>query len=151
VREAKSKKLSDVSYTSKPHDPIVFFLDRCLGKNIVADTLRKEGALVETHDDHFAPDAKDEEWLLPVGSKKWIIFTKDQRIRYRNPEKLAVKKAKACVFTISGGDLKGIEMAEVFIKALPKIKKFVKKHQPPFIARVTKSGNVAMLVDFRIN
>ena len=34
---------------------------------------------VEIHDDHFAPDAKDEEWLTVVGRKEWIVITRDER------------------------------------------------------------------------
>lgn len=130
---------------------MTFFLDRCLGKNIIASALRKVGILVEIHDDHFSQDAKDEEWILPVGGDGWIIITKDKHIRYRNSEKLAVKKANARMFAISGGNLKGIEMANILVKALPKIDKFILKHKPPFIARITKSCNVYMLVDLKIN
>jgi uncharacterized protein with PIN domain len=131
---------------SKPPDPPVFFIDRSLGKKI-ADALRVKGIQVEVHDDHFSPDEKDEVWLLCVGRKGWIILTKDKRIRYRNIEKHAVKKANTSIFTLLRGDLKAIEMANIFIKALPKIKRFISKHRPPFIAKVTKSGSVSMLVD----
>jgi hypothetical protein len=45
----------------RPEAP-TFFLDRSLGKNLVAEALRTAGVQVEVHDDHFAPDAKDEDW-----------------------------------------------------------------------------------------
>lgn len=47
--------------------PVTFFLDRSLGKEIVAEALRVAGAHVEIHDDRFPPDAKDEDWLNEVG------------------------------------------------------------------------------------
>jgi hypothetical protein len=59
--------------------PVTFFLDRSLGKEIVAQALRAAGADVEIHDDHFPPDAKDEDWLTEVGSLGWIVLTKDRR------------------------------------------------------------------------
>jgi hypothetical protein len=37
-------------------------------------------------------------------------------------------------------------MAEVFVHALPAIRRFVASHQPPFIAKVTRRGTVSMLV-----
>jgi len=49
----------------------------------MAGVLRDAGLDVEIHDDHFAPDAKDEEWLSAVGRKQWIVVTRDERIRYR--------------------------------------------------------------------
>jgi hypothetical protein len=37
-------------------------------------------------------------------------------------------------------------MAEAFVKALPKMRQFVARYEPPFIARVTKTGSVFMLL-----
>ena len=71
-----------MSSGSKPPEPSVFFIDRSLGKKIVAQALRDIGETVEIHDDHFAPDAKDEDWLVEVGKRGWIVLTKDDRIRY---------------------------------------------------------------------
>ncbi len=67
--------------------PIVFFLDRNLGKYTIAEALRQAGANVEIHDDHFQSDAKDEEWLGEVGRRGWIILTNDKKIRYRSNER----------------------------------------------------------------
>jgi len=64
-------------------DPLIFFLDRSLGKHIVADALRQAGAEVQLHDDYFSQDARDEEWLQEVGRRGWIVLTKDDRIRCR--------------------------------------------------------------------
>lgn len=83
-----------------------------------------------------------------MGQNRWVILTKDQRIRYNEPEVIAVRQANARVFTLFGGNLQAKEMAKIFIKALPKIKRFALKHQPPFIAKITKSGNVSMLVNY---
>lgn len=145
AREAISWKQSGVN--SKPPDPLIFFVDESLGNKVIANALRKESVIVKIHNDYFPPGAKDEEWLLSVGKKGWIILTKDKRIRYRNIEKHAVRDANASIFTLLKGDLKAIEMANIFIKALPKIKIFISNHRPPFIAKVTKSGGVSMLVD----
>jgi hypothetical protein len=49
--------------------PLIVFLDRSLGKHIVAEALRQAGAAVEVHDDHFLQDARDEEWLREVGQR----------------------------------------------------------------------------------
>ena len=50
----------------------------------MAGALRKAGLKIEIHDDHFAPDAKDEERLTVAGHKQWIVVTRDERIRYRD-------------------------------------------------------------------
>ena len=56
----------------------VFFLDRSLGKHIIAEALRQAGQDVRIHDDHFRQDTTDEEWLRQVGGQGWIVLTKDK-------------------------------------------------------------------------
>ena len=62
----RSKKRSGVSSKPPPDEPTLF-LDRSLGKHIIADRLRSEGIKVEVHDDHLPADAPDEDWLALVG------------------------------------------------------------------------------------
>ncbi len=56
-------------------------------------------------------------------------------------------KAKVGVFTLMAGDLQGAEMAGIFIKALPAMKRFILRHPPPFIAKITKSSSISLLID----
>jgi predicted nuclease of predicted toxin-antitoxin system len=100
---------------------------------------------VHIHDDHFLPDAKDEEWLTAVGRQGWVVLTKDTRIRYRNLERAALMRAGVGAFVLTAGDLKGDEMAQIFVKALPAISRFLAKHRKPFIAKVTRGGSVSKL------
>ena len=93
AREKRSKRPSVASSGSKPPEALIFFIDRSLGKKIVAQALRDSGETVEIHDDHFLPDAKDEDWLVEVGSRGWIVLTKDDRIRYRVTERTAIMSA----------------------------------------------------------
>jgi len=48
---------------------LVFLIDRCLGRNIVAQALREVGETVEIHDDH-APARED-------------VVVQDERLRKR--------------------------------------------------------------------
>lgn len=130
---------------SKLPEPPIFFLDRSLGKKRVATALRQAGAILYIHDDHFPPDAKDEDWLTKVGQRGWIVLTKDHRIRYRQVERLALMRAGVAAFILTSGDLQGEEMAQIFVKALPQIKRFLQKHRKPFIAKITKDGSVSLL------
>lgn len=85
-------------------------------------------------------------WLTRAGQKNWIVLTKDHRIRYRNLERAALMKAGVGAFVLTAGDLKGDEMAQIFVKALPAISRFLRKHRRPFIAKVARSGSVSMLL-----
>jgi len=116
------KKRSGASYRSKRDSPLELFVDRCLGKNILPDALRKLlNLLVHIHDDYFAPDEQDHLWLPKVAAKGWIILAKDKDIRHRKIELEAVLNNNACMLTFGKGDYSAQEMAEAFRLALPKL------------------------------
>ena len=119
-------------------EPLIFFLDGNLGKYEIADALRQAGAEVQIHDDHFRQGTRDVEWLSEVGQRRWIVLTKDTQIRYRTPERVALMQAGVRAFVLTAGNLSGREMADVFVQALPAIRRFVANHQPPFIRHYRK-------------
>ncbi len=143
AKDSKSKKRSAAN--SKLPEPIVFFLDRALGNKVIADALRAAGAEVRIHSDHFAAAAPDAEWLIEVGRQGWIVLTKDSKIRYRTIERMALINARVGAFVLVSGNLSGLAMADVFVKALPAMRKFVAKNPPPFIARVYRDGKINRL------
>ena len=55
------KKLTKQSAASSGQPEFTLFVDRSLGKHLVAEALRLAGAAVEIHDDHFPVDARDVE------------------------------------------------------------------------------------------
>ncbi|HML96433.1 MAG TPA: hypothetical protein PKC29_13500 [Thermodesulfobacteriota bacterium] len=143
----KSRKRSDTGYGKRPPEQLVFFLDRALGKHKVANILlssqdKYEGIEIVVHclDDHFPPDAADEEWLRHAGENSWIVITKDKKIRYRKPEFEMVRRHKVRMFTLTSGNITAEEMGEILSKSIPAIGKFVSAMQPPFIVTISKTG-----------
>ena len=136
----RSKKPS----AAKPPDRIVFFIDRSLGVEPIRTELINSGLVVEIHDDHFARDEQDRVWLRTVGERGWVVLTKDQRLRYRPLEIAALRASKARVFVLTAGNLRGMEIATVFLAALPRICKVLHSLPGPFVARVSESGHVAI-------
>ena len=121
-----------------------FFIDRALGRKAVADALRKAGAKIEVHDDHFSMGALDIEWLPVVGERGWLILTKDDAIGRRLLEQIAVASSGARVFVLASGNLTGSAMADIFVAALTRMQKFSQGNSQPFIAKVYKRGTVRM-------
>jgi hypothetical protein len=117
----KSKKRSAAS-SKQPE--LVLFLDRNLGRSVVAERLRREGVRVEVHDDHF-PDQRtsNEEWLRFAGERGWVVLTPDAKIRYRVNERTAVQSARVRQFVLTARTLTGSEIGEVLVKALPRIRR----------------------------
>lgn len=141
----KSKKRSAANSKSKPPSPPPFFVDRSVGKHIVPSALRQAGVVCHAHDDHFAPDAPDENWLKRAGAAGWVVITKDTRIRYREPERAALIAANVRAFVFTTADLNGAEMADMVVQALPAIARLCARMRTPFIARIGKGGRLNVL------
>ncbi|HEU4685267.1 MAG TPA: hypothetical protein VFS39_12260 [Nitrospira sp.] len=137
---SKLKKPSGANSPWKQLEHHVFFLDRSLGKKRIATALRRTGARVHVHDDYFPPDAKDEDWLAQVGQRGWIVLTKDHRIRYRHVERLALMNAGVAAFILTSGDLQGEEMAHIFIKAFPRIARFLQNTPSRSLLELPETG-----------
>jgi hypothetical protein len=141
-----SKRRSAANSGSTPPDVAhVFFIDRSLGQKIIAENLRQGGVTVEIHNHHFSQNALDEDWLSEVGERGWIVLTKDDRIRYRPAALEAYRRNKVRVFIFGSGEMKAQEMADAFIKALPRISRVVRNNPAPFFARISRIGLVSLL------
>jgi hypothetical protein len=112
----------------------------------MAGILRDAGLRVEIHDDHFAQDAKDEEWLMVVGQRQWVVVTRDERIRYRAAGRQAIRRAKVRMFVlVARGNLRIEALAEIFLKAFPKVRVIAAEVKPPFIAKIWRDGDIAVV------
>jgi len=122
----------------------VFFVDRSLGRYDVPAALREAGESVEMHDAHFPSGTTDPEWLRLVGERKWVVLTKDYRIKHRPLQREAIRSGGIRQFTFVSGQVRGVDMAAAFVRALPAMKRLLDTHAGPFIAKVFKDGRVAM-------
>ena len=107
--------------------------------------LRSAGADVRVHDDLFEQDETDERWLSEVGRRGWVVLTKDSRIRYRSLERDALINAGVRAFVLTARDMTGHEMGESFVRALARMIAFARRVRGPFIARVSRTGTVAIV------
>ena len=122
-----------------------FFVDRSLGGNVVADALKRAGEMVVVHDDVFEPNAADTTWLAEAGKRDWIVLTKDARIRTNELERTALLQARVAAFMLGRGDRRAVDMAAAFLKAMPQMKKALRKWGRPLIGVVTIDGAVSLL------
>ena len=142
-QKKKSKKRSATN-SSRPLEDVVFFIDRSLGRKAVAEALRATGAMVEVHDDHLPQGAKDEEWLAYVGARHWVALTQDDRIRFHSHERLALLQASVRAFVLTAKGLRGEDNGAIIVRALPAIRRLLRKHPGPFIASINRGAGVAM-------
>ncbi len=142
----RSKKRSVANSKQLP-DPRVLYLDRNLGKHVIASALRAAGHTVEVHDDHLPGDAPDEQWIKLVGDRGWVALTKDKNIRYRHAEFEAIREHGARVVVIRAKNLVGQDLANLVVKHHERIQKFASINEAPFVAGLDRTGTLK-LYDF---
>lgn len=98
------------------------------------------------HKERFRHDVSDVEWLTSAGREGWVVLTRDKNIRLREIERNALVSAKVAAFVFTGGNASGIETTEAIVAALPRMNKFLAQNRPPFICRITASGQVELLL-----
>lgn len=99
--------------------PPGFFLDRSLGRHIVADALRAEGLLVQTLAERYPETeefVQDEVWIREVTADGLVILVKDDRIRRKPREQQAILDSGARAFVVTNASLTGDQLAELFIE-----------------------------------
>jgi hypothetical protein len=145
-RRSRRQSATSSRSSQEPREEVVFFVDRSLGRKRFPTPLHDAGLTVEIHDDHFAPDAEDEVWLSEIGKRGWIAITKNERIRYRTIERVALMVARVRAFILSRGKIPAVELAAIFLRALPRVRRVVAMHRGPFIARITRGSKVKVIV-----
>lgn len=92
------------------------FLDRSVGRIQLPALLRSEGIRLVTLAEHYGMPAdekvEDVTWLRDTAAAGWACIMKDEKIRRRPAEKLAVRRNGARVFYFTRGDLTAEQMAE---------------------------------------
>ena len=121
----------------------VLFLDRSLA-GLAASALSDAGAAVERHQDHFAPDAADADWLRDVGRRGWLVVTADKRIRLNPLERRALGESGVALFVLASGNMTGPEQARALAAALPRMLRFARRYDPPFVARIHRDGSIRL-------
>jgi PIN like domain len=111
-----------MSCVSHPDGLPDLFLDRSLGRIKVPRLLRAAGLRLVTLSEHYTIPADegiaDDEWLGLAGSRGWVVFMKDTRIRYNRAEREAVKAHCVRCFCLANQNLGADEMAARFLDNL---------------------------------
>ena len=131
---------SAASSTSKPPEPLTYFLDELLDSLIVATALRETGAMIERSTEHFDKGTKDDVWLAKAGENRWIVLTRDKRIRYRQLERLALQAAKVRAFVFTGGNVTSKDTGAILAGALERMATIARADAGPFIYHIGKAG-----------
>lgn len=142
-RNKSRRQSAGKEHSQSPPEEFVLYLDENLcNSNAILESLRKLAIPYERHLSHFTRGSPDESWLPTVGRNGWILLTADKRIRYNLLEKKALEQNGVREFVFASGNLSGDEMAAALDLAISKMKKMCRKFRAPFVATITKKGDV---------
>ena len=119
----------------------VYWIDRSLGTKLVPDALRAHGVSIETYDDLYPTDPRvpDEQWIVDVTARGWIIVTKDKNIRRAPAELAALHRAEARYVCLSAAGMRGPDQAACLVHHWKTIDGLVGHRSPPLIVTVTRT------------
>ena len=110
-----------------------FFLDRSLGRHVVADALRAVGVPVQVmaeRDPETEEFVEDETWIREVTADGLVILMKDDQIRRKPREQQAVLESGARAFVVTNASLRGDEVAALFVENRHRIMQRARKPGP---------------------
>ena len=108
------------------------------------DALRAAGVAVhvmaDVYGERIGQGLADTEWLRDAGEHGWVVLMKDDKIRYRPAELESLTTSGVRAFCLTNANLRGADMAQRFVEALPKIQKIASDQDGPYIYGVYSNG-----------
>jgi hypothetical protein len=144
ARKAKSKKRSSGKKPSRPLKGFTLYLCQNVDFDELAEALDKANIRYQRHRDHFQSWVDDTVLLPLVGRKGWILITTDQRQRTRHIENQKIRQYRVREFVFAGGSLGAQALCTALIKAKNKMRKLCRASRGPFIASISRSGDVRL-------
>lgn len=110
------------------------------------EALRAAGLEVRAHDDVFPQKTEDVVWLREAGVHRWVVITRDDRIRYNQLEKHAVLAARLRFFSITSSSMAADQAAAMIVSALGTIARLCRQHaRYGFIAKISRGPEVKII------
>lgn len=136
--------LSDTKRSYRvPRD--TFFFDNCLSP-VLVEGLRAFGEDVQHLRDTFPSETPDSIWIPEVAKRKWILITRDKRIRTRPLESEALVKSGLCTFVfVQKRDPDRWGWVELVVRRWMDISAFADKEKRPFLAAIPERGGIERL------
>ena len=144
------------STKGSPLDP-TFFVDADLADYIFLDILREANIRFERHDDHFPKGTDDLDWMIKAGQNGWVVLSHNKRIRRTSSQTEQLMRYRLRAFMLVGNATpnppghKSVftrSLAENFVRTLPMVHRFLRRHEGPWIARILRPAG-ADLVEAR--
>jgi len=116
----------------------------------VKAALSKATIKFRVYTEDFSGATEDASILPLVGERGWAMLTCDSKNRYRGVERGSILRFRVRLFVFSG-NLGGTTLADLLVRVYQKMRTFTREHSRPFVAVITKSGDIYLRMDHRGN
>lgn len=131
---------------SKPLKNFTLYLDESFDCEEVKAVLSDAKIKFKVYSENFRSGEEDPNILSLVGSRGWAMLTLDSKNRYRGLERQSILKYRVRQFIFSS-NLGGVALAELLVKVYQAMRRFCRENERPFVAIVTKAGNIYLRMD----
>ena len=142
-RRKKSRKRSGASSTDERRlSDAVFYLDESIHSRVLVKELRAAGANVEHAGGAFPFGSADSLWLTGCGDRGWIVLMRDNRVRYRLLERIALEQAGVAAFVFTEGTATAADTAVTIVRLIRKMANMAISEPKPFLYSFGSSGHL---------
>jgi hypothetical protein len=121
----------------------VFYLDESIYSRALGSAMQAAGANVRRVGADVPYGSPDEVWLEIVGKNKWVALMRDQRIRRRRLETVALKAHGVAAFAFTGGQETAQQTAQTICPLLVKFANMNVSEPKPFLYTLGVSGTLS--------
>ncbi|MGD0629147.1 MAG: hypothetical protein ABR987_07335 [Terracidiphilus sp.] len=141
----KSKRRSPSKKPKSPPRGFTLFLDHNLDYPELVEKLDRAGIRYKRQKEFFSGDTDDQVLLRKVGKKNWIFVTFDKKQRTRMLERKLIDQFKIREFVFTSNEIG--DPGDLLVKASRQMRALCKKKSGPFVASISKGGNVYLRAD----
>jgi PIN like domain len=134
---SRKKRSGGRSSTPEPPEP-TFFIDRDLCGPRFLEILRRAGIAVRHHNELFDERTADTEWMAFCGERGWVAISGNKAICTTPHEVAAAMESRLRLFVLTSKNRSHEVLAENLVNTWPRLLRFLKRHQAPFIAKISR-------------
>jgi len=116
----------------------------------VKTTLSAANIKYRVFSESFKRGEEDPNILQLAGKRGWVLLTCDSKNRYRELERKSILRHRVRQFIFTA-NLGGAALAKLLVDVYPEIRKFCRENERPFVAVITKAGNIYLRMDHHGN
>lgn len=120
----------------------IFYVDESIFSNALVAQLKAAGIAFDQAGITVPLGAPDSVWLSHCGKHAYLALTRDQRIRYRPLEKLALIDHHVGCFTFTAGQATAAQCAARIVTLVPKMATIAASQPRPFLYTFGLTGGL---------